>query len=117
MQRHMDGAASQTNVHDQEPSQVHAARGRAVSALAHLEHGNRDAMEELRVSLCEYVGALRKQGETREATLTAVRTLVTTPASPEGAIALTPIVRDALAELTLEWCEAEYSRLAEAGAG
>jgi hypothetical protein len=43
-----------------------------------------------------------------------VRTLVTTPASPEGAISLTPIVRDALAELTLEWCEAEYNRLADA---
>ena len=117
MRRHMDAAASQTNVHDREPSQVHAVRGRAVSALENLEHGNRDAMEELRVALCEYVGALRKQGETREATLEAVRTLVTTPASPEGAVALTPIVRDALAELTLEWCAAEYNRLADAGAG
>ena len=117
MRRHMDAPASQTNVHDRDPSQVHAVRGRAVSALEHLEHGNRDAMEELRVAICEYVGALRKQGETREATLEAVRTLVTTPASPEGAVALTPIVRDALAELTLEWCAAEYNRLADAGAG
>jgi hypothetical protein len=113
----MDAAGSQTNVHDRDPSQVHAARGRAVGALVHLEHGNRDAMEELRVALCEYVGALRKQGETREATLEAVRILVTTPASPEGAMALTPIVRDALAELTLEWCAAEYNRLADASAG
>jgi hypothetical protein len=71
-------------------------------------------MEELRVALCEYIGALRKQGETREAALATVRTLVTTPASPEGAISLTPIVRDALTELTLEWCEAEYNRLADA---
>jgi hypothetical protein len=113
----MDAGTTQTNVHDRDPSQVHAAHGRAVSALAHVEHGHRDAMEELRVALCEYVGALRRAGESRETTLSIVRTVVTTPASPEGALALTPIVREALAELTLEWCEAEYNRLADANAG
>jgi hypothetical protein len=108
----MDAGISQTYVQQGEPSQVQAARGRAVAALAHLEHGQRDAMEELRVTLCEYVGALRREGASREATLTYVRELVMAPASPDGAHALTGIVRDALAELTLEWCAAEYNRLA-----
>jgi hypothetical protein len=111
----MDSGTSQTNVQNREPSQVQAARGRAVTALSHLEHGNRDAIEELRVALCEYVGALRREGTSREATLTSVRELVTAPASPDGALTLTPIVRDALAELTLEWCAAEYNRLDSEG--
>ena len=109
---YMDAGISQTNVQDREPSQVQAARGRATAALAHLEHGHRDAMDELRVALCAYVGALRAEGASREATLTSVRELVTSPASSDGGLALTPIVREALAELSLEWCEAEYNRLA-----
>lgn len=107
--------AMQTNVHKLE-SPLDAAREQARTALVHLEQGQRDAMEELRVALCGYVGALRKSGETREATLSAVRTFVGTPASPDGALALTPIVRDALAELTLEWCAAEYDRLGDPAA-
>lgn len=105
--------ATETNVHKLESSPVDAARDEARIALAHLEHGHRDGMEELRVALCAYVGALRRGGSTREATLAAVRAFVSTPATPDGAIALTPIVREALAELTLEWCAAEYDRLAE----
>ncbi|HEY2378470.1 MAG TPA: hypothetical protein VGH98_20995 [Gemmatimonadaceae bacterium] len=82
-------------------------------ALAHLEQGQRDAMEELRVALCEYVGALRHSGVSRDETLASIRALVTVPATPEGTLALTPVVREALAELTLRWCETEYDRLAE----
>ena len=41
-----------------------------------------------------------------------VRSFVATPVTPDGALGLTPIVRDALAELTLQWCQAEYDRLA-----
>ena len=104
--------ATQTNVHRLESSTLDAARDQARTALAHLEQGQRDAMEELRVGLCGCVGALRKSGCTREATLATVRAFVATPATPDGAIALTAIVRDALAELTLEWCAAEYDRLA-----
>ena len=69
-------------------------------------------MEELREALCAYVGALRRQGLTREATLEAVRSFVATPVTADGAYALTPVVRDALAELTQQWCGAEYDRLA-----
>jgi hypothetical protein len=108
----MDPQAMQTNVPTRETSAVDAARERARLALAHLEQGYRDAMDELRETLCGYVGTLRRSGLTREATLSTMRAFVATPATPEGAIALTPIVRDALAELTLEWCAAEYDRLA-----
>ena len=70
------------------------------------------AASALRETICAYVGALRRAGQTREATLAAVRKFVATPVTPDGAIALTPIVREALAELTLEWCAVEYDRLA-----
>jgi hypothetical protein len=112
----MEQRSTQTNVPTGEPPAAHAARERATSALGRLEHGQRDAMDELREALCGYVGALRQEGWTREATLATVRTLIATPVNPDGAIALTPIVRDALAELTLEWCQAEYDRLATATA-
>ena len=104
--------ATETNVQKLESSPVDAARDEARTAMRNLEQGQRDGMEELRVALCAYVGAMRRAGSTREATLAAVRTFVATPATPDGAIALTPIVREALAELTLEWCAAEYDRLA-----
>ncbi|HEX4468299.1 MAG TPA: hypothetical protein VH080_02140 [Gemmatimonadaceae bacterium] len=113
----MDASTRETNVQNSEPSQGQAARARALTALAHLEHGHRDAMEELRVAICEYVGALRRQGASRDDTLASIRALIATPATPEGGLALTPIVRDALAELTLQWCVAEYDRLAAEMAG
>ncbi|HKN69111.1 MAG TPA: hypothetical protein VJW73_22680 [Gemmatimonadaceae bacterium] len=112
----MDEVSTQTNVPAAESPVAAAARERAMSALGRLEHGQRDAMDELRESLCGFVGTLRQEGWTREATLATVRTLIATPVTPDGAVALTPIVRDALAELTLEWCQAEYDRLAAATA-
>jgi hypothetical protein len=107
----MEAGASQTNVQGHEPMSADVARERASVALGNLENGQRDAMEELRVALCGYVGALRRQGTTREATLAAIHTFVATPVTPNGALALTPVVRDALAELTQQWCATEYDRL------
>jgi hypothetical protein len=108
----MEAGTTQTNVQKHELLTAGAARERATAALAQLEGGHRDAMEELRQTLCAYVGALRREGSTREATLDTVRSFVATPVTPDGALGLTPIVRDALAELTLQWCQAEYDRLA-----
>jgi hypothetical protein len=113
----MDASTRETNVQGSEPSQGQAARARALIALAHLEHGHRDAMEELRLAICEYVGALRRQGSSRDDTLASIRALIAAPATPDGGQALSPIVRDALAELTLQWCAAEYDRLAAEIAG
>ena len=112
----MEHGSTQTNVPTGESPAASAARQRATLALGRLEHGQRDAMDELREALCGFVGALRHEGWTREATLATVRTLIAMPVNPDGADALTPIVRDALAELTLEWCQAEYDRLAAATA-
>jgi hypothetical protein len=112
----MEQGSTQTNVPTGESPATNAARQRATSALGRLEHGQRDAMDELREALCGFVGALRHEGWTREATLATVRTLIAMPVNHDGADALTPIVRDALAELTLEWCQAEYDRLAAATA-
>ena len=112
----MELRSTETNVQKPEPAATDAERERATSALGRVEDGQRDAMDDLREALCGYVGALRREGCTREATLAAVRTLIATPVTPDGALALTRIVRDALAELTLQWCEAEYDRLATATA-
>src|SRR5881394_1794186 len=108
----MNEVTSQTDVQSHERSPTQAARSRVVAALAHLEHGQRDAMEELRVELCAYVGHLRRDGLSREAALSNVRSLIAQPATPDGALALTPVVREALAELTVQWCAEEYARLA-----
>lgn len=110
----MEQPSTQTNVPSSESPAAREARERATSALGRLEHGQRDAMDELQEALCGFVGALRQEGWTREATLATVRTLIGTPVTPDGSMALTPIVRDALAELTLEWCQTEYDRLAAA---
>ena len=108
----MKTATTQTNVqHANATSQTEVAREEARSALARLETGQRDAMEELRVALCTLVGALRRDGLSREATLESVRTFIATPVTTDGTRSLTPIVREALAELTLQWCATEYDRL------
>lgn len=107
------GQGSHTDSYPEAP-ETRAARDAVVAALAQVEIGQRDALEELRPALCGYVGALRREGHSRDEVLAAVRELVRHPATPNGAISLTPIVREALAELTLEWCRAEYARLAPA---
>jgi hypothetical protein len=88
------------------------AREVVLAALGRVESGQRDALEELRIALCGYVTALGRSGWTRDQVLQHVRDIMTQPASPAGAYSLTPIVREALAELTLEWCRAEYARIA-----
>ena len=89
----MKTATTQTNVqHANATSQTEVAREEARSALARLETGQRDAMEELRVALCTLVGALRRDGLSREATLESVRTFIATPVTTDGTRSLTPIV-------------------------
>jgi hypothetical protein len=81
-------------------------------ALGRVETGQRDALDELRQALCAYVDVLRRAGQTRDGVLAQIRQIMKQPATPGGAYSLTPIVREALAELTLEWCRAEYARIA-----
>jgi hypothetical protein len=97
-----------------ESDEARAARDEVKASLSRVEAGQRDALEDLRVALCTYVGVLGRLGLSRDDVLASVREIVREPASPGGAISLTPIVREALAELTLEWCRAEYARIAPA---
>jgi hypothetical protein len=95
------------------PSQgIESARSAVTAALGRVENGQRDALEELRQALCAYVEVLRRAGQTRDAVLSEIRQIMAQPATPGGAYSLRPIVREALAELTLEWCRAEYARMA-----
>jgi hypothetical protein len=107
----MEARGVQTNEQERTTARSAAVRSEVVAALARVEEGQRDAMEDLRGALCSYVTVLRREGLSREATLAGIKALIATPATPNGGVSLTPIVRQALAELTLQWCESEYSRL------
>lgn len=107
----MSESTAQTESCAPRTTDTRAARDIAIAALAHVEGGQRDALEELRVALCAYVSALGREGWSRDAVLQHIREMMAQPASPGGAYCLTPIVREALAELTLEWCRAEYARI------
>ena len=48
----MEQRSTQTNVPGGESAAATAAREHAVAALGRLEHGQRDAMDELREALC-----------------------------------------------------------------
>ena len=108
----MSQGATQFDSYVPETQETRDRREAVVAALGRVETGQRDALEELRVALCGYVEALRGAGAKRDAVLAHIRELIGQPATPGGAVSLTPIVREALAELTLEWCRAEYARIA-----
>lgn len=86
------------------------SRETVVRALERVERGERNALTELREALCGYVTALRSQGLTRELTIDTVRTLVHTPRTDEGTFGLLPMAREALVELSVQWCGEEYDR-------
>jgi hypothetical protein len=87
-----------------------AARERAVAALARLERGERDALSGFQEALCRYVAVLRAAGLSRDRALEAVRELVSTPASSERGSTLSAAAREALVELSTQWCADEYAR-------
>ena len=86
------------------------ARAGVVQALRDFELGERDSMERLHDALCRFVATLRGAGKSCDAVVADVRSLIATPATAEGASKLPAIAREALAELTLRWCEEEYAR-------
>ena len=99
-----------------ESDQGQQARESVAQALERVERGERNALAELREALCGYVGTLRKQGLTRELTVDTVRTLVRTPRTEEGTFGLLPTAREALVELSVQWCAEEYDRVPQSPA-
>lgn len=87
-----------------------SARTEVVSALGRLERGERNALEEVREALCPLIAALRADGLSYAAIVQTARALLSTPTSPEGAYSLLPAAREALVELSVEWCATEYAR-------
>ena len=83
-------------------------RDNVVNALGRLERSERDAVDGLRTAICGFVGSLRAEGATQEQVVEAVRTLVASPATADGALNLAPAVREALVELAIHWCVDEW---------
>ena len=108
----MSQGTTQTDSSLPDTEETRSRRDAVIAALGRVESGQRDASEELRKTLCGYVEVLRRGGASRDAVLADIRELIAKPATPGGTLALTPVVREALAELTLEWCRAEYARMA-----
>lgn len=93
-----------------EASEVTVARAALVQALRGLELGERDSMEQLHRTLCDFVGVMRKAGRSCDDVVGDVRALVTKPVTEAGARKVPPIAREALVELSLRWCADEYAR-------
>ena len=87
-----------------------AARAEVLTALSHLERSERNALEEVRTALCRFIGSLRAGGASYESVIDIVRGLVTVPATADGSSTLHPSAREALVELSLNWCANEYER-------
>jgi hypothetical protein len=87
-----------------------SARDEVVRALGRLEQSERDAFEEVRLALCALIAAFRADGMSYDAIVENVRALISTPTTPEGAYTLLPAAREALVELSVQWCSEEYSR-------
>jgi hypothetical protein len=85
-------------------------RQRVVQALERVEQSERDAVDGLRAAICTLVTTLRTEGASAEQAAAEVRKLIEVPATPEGAGALAPAVREALVDLALHWCTEEYAR-------
>lgn len=85
-----------------------AARVEVVDALGRLERGERNALDGFRTALCAFIGVLRDQGVGRDAVVETVRAVVSAPATPEGARTLHPSAREALVEMSVDWCVDEF---------
>lgn len=83
-------------------------RTQVIAALQRVEQGERDSLEGLRSALCSYVGALRAEGVDRDAAIRLVAELIMVPASPDGEANLRYPAREALVELSTDWCAEQF---------
>jgi hypothetical protein len=89
---------------------VNDAREWVIDALARMERGERNALEEMREALCALVTALKADGATREQATEEVRRIIAEPVTTEGSFRLLEPAREALIELSLYWCSEEFGR-------
>ena len=84
------------------------ARGSVARALARLERGERNALDELRDAVCAFVLALRTNGTSREDAIEAVRAAMSQPSGSGDEYSILPPAREALVELSVHWCADQY---------
>jgi hypothetical protein len=89
---------------------ANGARKEVVRALGRLEQGERNALEGVRVALCPLIAALRTDGMSYDSIVESVRALMSRPTTPEAEFGLHPAAREALVELSVQWCAKEYGR-------
>ena len=106
----MSEHAESTSEPRSEASDVTVARAAVVQALVRLELGERDSMEALHRTLCDFVRLQRKAGRACDEVVADVRGIVTKPVTAAGATKVPAVAREALVELTLRWCAEEYAR-------
>ena len=87
-----------------------SARNDVVRALGQLERSERNALEDVRLALCTLIEALGADGMSYDAIVDTVRELVSSPTTPEGEYGLHPAAREALVQLSIQWCAEEYDR-------
>ena len=86
------------------------ARASVVDALGRMERGERNSLDLLRDVLCAFVTVLKSRGASRDEAIEAVRSVISEPATSEGAFRLLPPAREALIELSIHWCAEAYGR-------
>ena len=87
---------------------IAGARESVIDALGRMERGERNALDEMRDTLCALVSALKASGATREQAVEDVRRTITEPVTAEGGVRLLPAAREALLELSLYWCAEDF---------
>jgi hypothetical protein len=97
---------AQTNVH-RAAAEMRAA---VAQALARLERGERNALDNLREAVCAFVLALRTSGSSREAAVEEVRTVMSQPSGSGTEHSILPPAREALVELSTHWCADQYGQ-------
>ncbi len=83
------------------------ARDSALAALALVERGERNSLDNLRDAVCTYLTVLKAGGCSKDDALERVRALIATPVSPDPSWLL-PTAREALMDLAMHWCTQQY---------
>ncbi len=103
----MTGPAERPNVTAGGADAIAEARDTALAALALVERGERNSLDNLRDAVCTYLTVLKAGGCSKDDALERVRALIATPVSPDPTWLL-PAAREALMDLAMHWCTQQY---------